>query len=56
MKKRRLKKWVKHLIALLYILVIITGIIYGINNLKNKVKECDNQKQRMCSIYELHNF
>lgn len=55
MKKRKLKKWIKHLIALFYIILFITMILYGINNLKSKFNECDKQKQYTCSLYDLHN-
>ena len=56
MKKRKLKKWVKIVIAILILIIFIFLTNITIDNFNNIADECDNVKGYTCSIYEIKNF
>lgn len=52
-----LKKGVKRvLLIILLVILLITGYILIVNEIKDDFKKCDEALGYKCSIYDLHNY
>ena len=52
MKKRRLRKWVKVLLGLIFLVVLTILFVKSIDNYNNDLVKCDSQKGYTCNIFE----
>lgn len=50
-KKRRLRKWVKVVIALVILGALVALIEKGLSNYADYLEECDIQKSYTCNIF-----
>ena len=52
-KKRKLKKWVKVTLFILFITIITLIIMKGVNDFKKLANDCDKSKGYICTYYEI---